>query len=134
MTQTALTQFSVIGDKRGQLVALEAGRNVPFEIRRVYYITGMNFDRPRGFHAHRELRQLAICLAGSCKILLDDGKRKDELTLASPSVGVLIDRMVWHEMRDFSPDCVFMVLASDLYDEKDYIRDYFEFQRAVGDV
>ncbi len=120
-----------ISDSRGSLVAIEGGRTVPFDIRRVYYLYGLDPALPRGFHAHRELRQVAICLAGRCRLILDDGAQRQDAVLDRPDRGLLIDRMVWHEMSDFSDDCVLMVLASDHYDEADYIRDHDTFLTAV---
>ena len=125
-----VVDFEARGDDRGQLVALETGRQVPFEIRRVYYLTGLSPDRPRGFHAHRRLRQLAICVAGSCRFVIEDRDGREEFTLSTPTKGILIEPMVWHEMHDFSADCVLVVLASEAYDEADYIRSYDEFLKA----
>ncbi len=113
---------------------MESNRNVPFDIRRVYYITGMSPDQPRGFHAHRQLQQVAVCVAGRCRMVLDDGKTRNETWLDTPDNGVLIGNMVWREMHDFSSDCVLLVLASELYDEADYIRDYDAFLRAARHV
>jgi dTDP-4-dehydrorhamnose 3,5-epimerase-like enzyme len=124
--------FRGLGDERGELHALEGGRNIPFEIRRVYYMTGMKPDLPRGFHAHRALRQVAICLAGRCRMTLDDGTDRESVWLDSPASGLLVEHGVWHEMHDFSVDCVLMMLASDYYDEGDYIRSYEEFSKAVS--
>ncbi|MER0325900.1 sugar 3,4-ketoisomerase [Vibrio vulnificus] len=122
-------QFPVIGDERGNLVALERNKEIPFDIRRVYYMFGMQSDLARGFHAHKELIQVAVCLKGSCDILMDDGNYKQVVTLNSPDKGLVIDTMQWHEMANFSDDCVLLVLASDVYNESDYIRDYREFLR-----
>ncbi|MCF8780298.1 FdtA/QdtA family cupin domain-containing protein [Vibrio sp. IRLE0018] len=122
-------QFPVIGDERGNLVALERNKEIPFDIRRVYYLFGMQSDLPRGFHAHKELIQVAVCLKGSCDILMDDGNDKQVVTLNYPDKGLVIDTMQWHEMDNFSDDCVLLVLASDVYNENDYIRDYSEFLR-----
>ncbi|EHH0795227.1 FdtA/QdtA family cupin domain-containing protein [Vibrio vulnificus] len=121
--------FPVIGDERGSLVALEANKLIPFDIKRVYYLFGMQSDLPRGFHAHRELVQVAVCLKGSCDIVMDNGHEKEMVRLSSPSQGLVIDVMQWHEMRNFSEDCVLLVLASDVYDESDYIRNYGVFLR-----
>lgn len=119
--------FDVRGDDRGALVALEANKNVPFEIKRIYYLTKLSPHLPRGFHAHKALRQLAICLSGSCQMLFDDGFTKEIRELNSPAVGVLIEPEIWHEMHSFSEDCVFLVLASEYYDEADYLRTYDDF-------
>lgn len=82
----------------------------------------------RGYHAHKELRQLAITVSGSCKFLLDDGESKENVELSDPTRGLLIEPGIWHEMYDYSKDCILMVLASDVYDESDYIRSYESFQ------
>src|SRR5690606_38600466 len=89
-------------------------------------------DVSRGFHAHKQLRQLAVCVSGKCRMLLDDGVSKEEVWLDSPKKAVFIDTLIWHEMHDFSEDCVLMVLASHAYDEADYIRNYEEFVRIVS--
>lgn len=119
--------FPLLGDERGSLVALEAEKTVPFAIERVYYIFGTQQGVARGFHAHKNLQQVAICVTGSCRMVLDDGRISKEVWLDSPTKGLMISPMVWHEMHDFSEDCVLLVLASEHYDENDYIRDYDEF-------
>ncbi|WP_312174990.1 FdtA/QdtA family cupin domain-containing protein [Pseudescherichia sp.] len=115
------------GDDRGSLVALEQENNIPFEIKRVYYMfkTGQNVRR--GCHAHRRLRQVAIAVRGSCRFLLDNGREQIELLLDNPAQGLLIDSFIWREMYEFSEDCVLMVLADQLYDETDYVRNYNDF-------
>ncbi|WP_421353199.1 sugar 3,4-ketoisomerase [Aeromonas taiwanensis] len=132
MSLIELIDFPVLGDNRGKLVAIEGNRHVPFEIKRVYYIYGTSPDVARGFHAHKQLRQVAVCLSGQCRIVMDDGSKKKDVILNSPSQALLIDRMQWHEMYDFSSDCVLMVLASDVYDESDYIRGYESFITLSG--
>ncbi|WP_323952584.1 sugar 3,4-ketoisomerase [Aeromonas hydrophila] len=127
MSLIELIDFPVLGDNSGRLVAIEGNRHIPFEIKRVYYIYGISSDAARGFHAHKELRQVAVCLSGQCRIVMDDGSKKEDVILDNPSQALLIDKMQWHEMYDFSSDCVLMVLASDIYDESDYIRDYEKF-------
>lgn len=117
-----------IEDERGRLGVVEFENDLPFEVKRVYYLSCLSGSHPRGFHAHRELRQLATCLTGSCKMLLDTGSAKEWVELSSrDNSGVLIEPMVWHEMHDFSKDCVFLVYASDTYNEDDYIRNYENF-------
>ena len=120
-----------LGDERGSLVALEGNKSVPFDIKRVYYIFGTKEGVSRGFHAHRNLKQVAICVTGSCRVVLDNGKQRKEVALNKSTTGLLIDDLTWREMYDFSPDCVLMVLASEYYDEADYIRDYQNFLKAV---
>ena len=120
--------FPSLGDDRGSLVALEGAKTVPFEIKRVYYIFGTQPGVARGFHAHRKLQQVAVCVTGKCCMVLDDGKTRENAWLDSPNKGLVIGDMVWHEMHDFSSDCVLLVLASEYYDELDYIRDYQIFR------
>ncbi|TCV97820.1 dTDP-4-dehydrorhamnose 3,5-epimerase-like enzyme [Luteibacter rhizovicinus] len=122
------------GDHRGMLVALEEERNVPFEIRRVYYLFATKEGVHRGRHAHRHLNQLAVTVRGSVTFLLDDGTGPVEVVLDDPSQGLLLGSMVWRELYDFSDDCVLMVLADQYYDATDYITDYDEFLREVNGV
>ena len=124
----------VRSDERGNLVAIEGGREVPFDIARVYYLYGTAAGVERGFHAHKRLRQMAIAVSGSCTMMLDDGTTRTDVRLDHPAVGVMIEPMVWHEMRDFSDDCVLLVLADAAYDEGDYIREYDQFVAAVADA
>lgn len=126
-----LVQLSMHADDRGKLISVEALRDVPFAIGRVYYIVGRD-GASRGFHAHRTLQQLMICVYGSCRILLDDGRSRSDYRLDQPNVGLFVGAMTWREMHDFAPDSVLLVLASDPYDDGDYIRDYDEFLRAAG--
>ncbi len=127
-----IINFRPSGDERGSLVALEGDRSVPFDIKRVYYIFGTKEGVSRGFHAHRNLKQVAVCVTGSCRFVLDNGKQKEEIILNSATKGLLIEDLTWREMYDFSPDCVLLVLASEYYDEADYIRDYQAFLKAVN--
>lgn len=120
-------QFQSHGDERGSLVSLEQNKNIPFDIKRVYYIFDTKEGVRRGFHAHKKLKQLAIVLKGSCRFILDDGNEKIEILLDNPSQGLYIESFIWREMYDFSEDCVLVVLADSEYDEKDYIRDYEKF-------
>ncbi len=122
--------FERRGDHQGWLVAMEGGRNVPFEIRRAYTIFGTRPGVRRGNHAHRRLHQLMICVSGSCIVTLDDGTRREDTPMRVDDRGLLLDPMIWHEMHAFSPDCVLLVLADAWYDERDYIRDYGEFKAA----
>lgn len=131
MSLVQWVKFPALGDDRGSLVALEGNKSVPFDLKRVYYIFGTQPGVARGFHAHKALKQVAVCVTGKCKMLLDNGIEKTEVWLDSPIKGVVIDSMVWHEMHDFSQDCVLIVLASEHYDEADYIRDYESFIKVV---
>ena len=124
-------RFPPHGDDRGQLVALEALEDIPFEIKRVYYIYDTLPDVVRGKHAHRCLEQILICVHGSCKVALEDGQTRQEICLDDPTLGLYISNDTWREMYDFSEGAVLLVLASEHYDEADYIRDYTKFLEMV---
>ena len=124
-------QLKSCGDDRGSLIALEEKSNIPFEIKRVYYMFNTGEGVRRGFHAHKTLKQVAIAVRGSCKFLLDNGTEKIEITLNHPAQGLLIESFMWREMYDFSEDCVLMVLADQIYDEADYVRSYDQFIEQV---
>ena len=126
--------FQPHGDDRGQLVALEEFKDIPFKIKRVYYMYDTLPNVTRGYHAHKNLKQILICIHGSCKIKLDNGKEKKIVPLEKPYEGLYVDNNMWREMYDFSNDAVLMVLASELYDENDYIRDYDEFLKFIEQV
>lgn len=130
--QPDIIQFNLHQDDRGKLVAVEDGKEIPFQIRRVYYIYDTSGDVRRGFHSHKELEQVLICLNGSCKILIDNGEDAVTVELDAPDKGLYISHNIWREMYDFSEGSVLLVLASRPYDEDDYIRDYQEFLKYVG--
>lgn len=114
-------------DARGELVVIEEGPSLPFAVKRAYWVYSTKSDVARGFHAHRKLRQICYCVSGSVRMLLFDGK-SDETILLKPGIGgLLIPPMLWHEMHDFSHDCILTVLADAEYDEADYIRDRNQF-------
>lgn len=123
--------FQRHGDDRGMLVALEEGKEIPFPVKRVYYMYDTVPGVRRGYHAHKCLEQILICIHGSCKIHLDDGTETAEVVLNNPYEGLYIPNNMWREMYDFSSDAVLMVLASVIYDESDYIRSYDEFMKYV---
>lgn len=125
--------FQQHGDDRGMLVALEEFKDIPFEIKRVYYLYDTKKGVRRGFHAHRSLEQILICIHGSCSVLLDNGMEQKTVSLEKPYEGLYIANDIWREMYDFSSDAVLLVLASDFYREEDYIRDYDTFKREMGE-
>lgn len=124
--------FQPHGDDRGQLIALEEFNDIPFRIKRVYYMYDTKAGVVRGHHAHKSLEQILICIHGSCKIKLDNGKEKKIVHLEKPYEGLYVANNMWREMYDFSEDAVLMVLASEIYNEEDYIRSYEDFLRYVG--
>ena len=130
----SIIDFPIISDQRGSLIALEQFKDIPFEIKRVYYIFGTKHNQARGFHAHFNLEQVLICVKGSCKVIIDNGKQNKGYYLNKPNQGLFIGRYTWREMSDFSDDCVLLVLASNYYDESDYIRKYEDFLLEVNKV
>lgn len=126
-----LVGLPILGDARGSLCVIEGGRDTDFPIARVYYIFGTQPGVARGFHAHRALRQLAVCVRGSCMMILDDGRERQSVMLDRPDRGLKIGPMIWREMHEFSEDAVLMVLADRHHDEADYIRDYDAFLAQV---
>ena len=120
-----------LGDDRGSLIVADTSKDVPFKVNRLYYILDAKPDVPRGFHAHKELIQLAFCIKGSCNMIMDNGIEKQKVRIDKPNKGLIVPPMVWHEMHDFSEDCVMLVLASAQYDESDYIRSYDDFIKAI---
>ena len=127
MMEVRTFDFEEHGDDRGVLIALEQYRNIPFEIRRCYFMYNLKPNVSRGFHAHKTLQQVLVCVRGSCRILLDNGWEKTVVPMDRPNKGLYVSADIWREMFDFSEDAVLMVLADQLYDESDYIRNYDEF-------
>ena len=131
---TKLEEFKVLGDHRGQLVALEANRQIPFDVKRVFYIYGTQDGVPRGNHSHYKTKQFLVAVNGNCKVTLDNGKEKETFDLNKPNLGLFQDALIWGTMHDFSSDCVLMVLADEYYDASDYITDYNKFLKEVKNV
>lgn len=129
-----MIDFQKHGDTRGQLIALESNKEVPFDIKRIYYMYNTGEGVRRGYHAHKTLQQILICIHGSCVIHMDDGNDTCEVILDSPQKGLYIANNIWREMYDFSSDAVLLVLASELYDESDYIRDYQQFMKMIEET
>lgn len=132
MYNCSLIKFKDICDKYGHLTPIEGKIDIPFEIKRVYYITGVEQGIERGFHAHRKLHQLIICANGSVKIKTKNPNEEEIFELNNSSIGLYVGPYVWREMFDFSEGCVVFVLASEIFDEEDYIRNYdFYLEEAV---
>jgi len=121
-----LLDFHIFGDERGSLISLESNKNIPFEIKRVYYIFDTKKDVIRGKHAHKNLQQILVAVSGSCKVLVDNKQDKKIYELKNPSQGLFIQNNTWREIFEFSSNCVLMVLASDHYNKEDYIFEYNE--------
>ena len=122
-----LVNLKEIPDPRGKLTVIESLKDVPFEIKRIYYIYGVSPATSRGLHAHKTLSQVVIAVSGEFKIELNDGQTTKRFLMNKPNIGLFIPPGIWREMFDFSVDAVCLVLASDFYLESDYIRDYDEF-------
>jgi len=119
---------SIKDDSDGLLTVAEAGKDIPFDIKRVYYITNLeNFISVRGKHAHRELEQVIFCINGSFHLNLDDGASRQTIHMNKLNMGVILGKELWHEMTDFTAGCILLIFASDYYQEADYIRDYNTF-------
>ena len=131
MFNSCLIKFKTFDNKYGELVPIEGLKDIPFEIKRVYYITNVDEGIVRGHHAHRKLHQVVICIKGSCTMKLDNGNSEEEINLCRNNVGLYIGPYIWREMYNFSEDCVLLVLASDYYTEEDYIRNYDFYLKEV---
>ncbi|MBL4608246.1 MAG: WxcM-like domain-containing protein [Pseudomonadales bacterium] len=127
-----IIELPKINDPRGNLTFIEGGQHVPFDIKRVYYLYDVPGGSERGGHAHKELHQLIVAMSGSFDVLLNDGKEEKRFHLNRSYYGLLVNNMIWRELDNFSSGSVCMVLASNLYDESDYYRNYDEFLNVVN--
>lgn len=129
-----LLEFRQKGDDRGHLVIVEGMQDIPFEIKRVFYIYGSDRDVVRGKHANKESEFVLINVAGTSRVKTDDGKGNEAVYILNrPHTGIYLPKMIWKDMYDFSEDSVLLCLASTHYDESEYIRDYDEFIKAVNE-
>ena len=118
----------IVDERDGILCIMNGGKEIPFDIKRIYYINNLdNRSSIRGKHAHRTLRQVIFCINGAFTLSLDDGETRQDVFMVHDNIGIVLDPMLWHTMHDFSSGCVLLVVASDFYDERDYIRNYDEF-------
>lgn len=118
-------------ETKGCLTFLESENDLPFPFKRIYYVYGVPQNETRGYHAHKCLRQMLICLTGECEIMLDNGKEKHKTLLNNPSEGLMIEPGIWHTMQFLEKQTILMVVASEHYNENDYIRDYDDFTTFV---
>ncbi len=131
--QYKILEFGDLGDQRGNLVVIEGdGADIPFDIRRVFYIYGSDAEVVRGQHANRETEFLLVNVSGTSKVKIDNGKESRVIELNRPRMGLYLPPMVWKDMYDFSPDSVLLVLASRHYDASEYIRDYQEYRAELA--
>jgi hypothetical protein len=122
-----LVELSEFLDAKGSLVVAELGTHLPFSAERVFVISGVPEGEPRGIHAHRVCQQFLVCVSGSVKVMVDNGDRREVVTLDRPSAGLYMPALIWGAQYDYSPDAVLMVLASHQYDPDDYVHEYDEF-------
>ena len=127
-----LIDFVDFSDEKGSLVACEYQKNCPFDIKRIFYIFDTKPGVARGAHANRNSEFLLIAINGSCKVKIDDGTKTEIVSLDSPSKGLYLDKMLWKEMYNFSYNAMLLVLASTLYDETEYIRNYNDYVKEVS--
>ncbi len=129
-----MLEFSQKGDERGHLVIVEGGQDIPFDVKRIFYIYGSDKDIVRGQHANKESEFVLINVAGTSKVKVKDGKGNETIySLNRPHTGIYLPKMIWKDMYDFSEDSVLLVLASTHYNGDEYIRDYDEFVKIVND-
>ncbi len=126
-----MIQFQSYDDDRGSLVVAETTKEIPFDIKRLYYIYDVGSGVVRGFHSHKKLEQVYIAVSGSMKVTLSNGIEKKEVVLDNPKQGLYIGHDTWRTISDFSPGAVLLVAASELYREDDYIRNYDEFAASL---
>lgn len=131
LSECKFVQLPKISDPRGNLTFIESNKEIDFEIKRVYYLYDVPAGADRGGHAHHDLRQLLIAASGSFDVTLDDGAEKKRFVLNRPNIGLFISNKVWRELNNFSSGSMCLVLASDIYKESDYIRDYDAFLATV---
>lgn len=128
MDGVSLISLRPVHDERGDLIAVENKRDIPFDIARVYYLYNVPVNSARGGHAHKTLRQVIFAMSGSFRLTVKNGEAAEQIMLRDPGVGVLVENLIWREIDLFSQGSVCMVLASKIYDESDYIRDFDEFK------
>lgn len=132
MKKYRLINFNQLGDDRGHLVVAEGNKDIPFDIKRIFYIYGTKENVIRGQHANKKSKFVLINLAGNCKIKVDDGINEEIIVLDKAHQGIYLEEMVWKDMYDFSLDSILLVLSSEYYDGSEYVRDYEEFRKGFG--
>jgi hypothetical protein len=132
LSNCKIINFDIAQDERGKLLPIEGGKDIPFEIRRVYYLFDIPLDAFRGGHAHKDLHQIIIAISGSFDVHIDDGHGKKTFHLNKSTQGLYICPMIWREIDNFSGGAVCLVLASDIFKESDYYRDYSEFKSNIN--
>ena len=132
--QYRILEFGDLGDERGNLVVVEGTQDIPFDIKRVFYIYGSDSEVVRGQHANRNSEFVLINVSGTSKVRVDNGFEEEIIELNRPRMGLYLPTMLWKDMYDFSADSVLLVLTNTHYDGKEYIRDYDEYLKEVGGI
>jgi len=127
-----MIEFKQNGDERGKLVVVEGMKDIPFDIKRIFYIYGSDTTVVRGQHANRRSEFVLINVCGSSKVRVTDGKKDEVFVLDKPHTGIYLPKMLWKDMYDFSEDSILLVLASESYDSSEYIRDFDEYIKEVN--
>lgn len=130
-TQYKILEFKELGDERGNLVVIEGGQQIPFDIKRVFYMYGTDSTMVRGKHANIYSEFVLVNVAGTSKVKIDNGRQQEIVTLDKPRMGLWLDKMVWKEMFDFSDDSVLLVLSNEHYNGDEYIRDYDDYLKII---
>lgn len=134
INKVKMLEFPQHGDSRGQLVVVEGMKDIPFDIKRMFYIYGSDADVIRGQHANRKTEFVLINVSGKSKVRIKDGEGNEAIfCLNRPHTGIYLPKMIWKDMYDFSQDSVLIVLASEHYDNEEYIRDYDQFVKEITD-
>ena len=123
-----LVSLNQIKNRAGNITYIESNKNIPFDIKRIYYLYDIPAGEERGGHAHKDLHQLVVAASGSFNVILDDGRNKRTINLNRPDIGLFIVPGIWRELVDFSSGAITLVLASEIYIESDYIRNYNDFK------
>lgn len=131
--ETAIIDIPKIEDYRGNIAVVEKDA-IPFEMKRVYYLYDIPSTAKRGGHAHKDQVELLVALSGSFNVILKDGTEEQTVTLNKPDKGLVISKNIWRELEDFSSGAVCLVIASDVFDENDYIRDFGEYQKYISEI
>lgn len=131
MKKYKLLNFPQLGDERGHLVVVEGNKDIPFEIKRIFYIYGSDKDVIRGQHANRLSEFVLINISGRCNVFVDDGEKQETIVLDKPYQGIYLNKMVWKNMLNFSKDAILLVLSNKYYNSEEYIRDYEEFKKII---
>lgn len=131
MKKYKLLNFPQLGDERGHLVVVEGNKDIPFEIKRIFYIYGSDKDVIRGQHANRLSEFVLINISGRCDVFVDNGENQETVILDKPYQGIYLNKMVWKNMLNFSKDAILLVLSNEYYNSEEYIRDYEEFKKII---